>query len=327
MVTLQSSLSHQIVAQIVADSTSSVDPLFRIVTFEVTMPRFIWAECLTHRVFSRNAASSRAIPITKKIKQVWSDPALPVHWGKNQSGMQAKEELKGFKLKLSKFIWKAASKLACTVAYTLHKTNLHKQLANRVLEPFEVIKVVITSTTYTNWFWLRDHEDAQPEIREVAKVMRNLYTKLSKSSVVIVPGEWHLPYIDRYRDKNGVLHYRRHTEESTREYDLEAAKKLSASLCAQVSFRLLNDDLSKALSIFNRLIESKPVHSSPTEHQATPMKYPLFNPVLLSLAEFDKHEEGVTHYNYERQTRCSGNLEGFIQFRQLIKDNVMNDEL
>jgi thymidylate synthase ThyX len=82
-------------AKIIADSISESEYGDRITTFELEYPRFIHGELMTHRLFSRNAASSRAIPINKMMDQVLTAPAMPVEWGLNKSGMQAEEMLKG----------------------------------------------------------------------------------------------------------------------------------------------------------------------------------------------------------------------------------------
>ena len=130
--------------KMIADSVSEFG--VRICTLQLKYPRFIHSEFMTHRVFSRSASSSRAIPINKIISQVWNDPAMPVHWGANVSGMQAKKELKGWRLSLAKNIWVTASKFACIFAYLFSKIGLHKQIGNRILEPWQFINVIVTST-------------------------------------------------------------------------------------------------------------------------------------------------------------------------------------
>lgn len=303
-------------ATILADSVSSVSGK-RITTFELEYPRLIHSELMTHRLFSRNAASSRAIPIKKKIKMIWNNPAMPVHWGKNQPGMQAKAEIQGFKRSLAKFAWKTASTVACISTYTLFKLGIHKQIVNRILEPFERYKVVLTATEYENWFWLRDHEDAQPEIRELAGVM-NEARRLSNPKT-LYPGEWHLPYVHTQRDLAGPIQY----VVDGKEIDLETAQQVSASCCAQVSYRVLNQSIEKAKDIFDKLINSVPVHASPTEHQATPMK--CFDQ-LSYVAAGNDFEDGITHVktnnNLNECDLWSGNLCSWIQYRQLIPNNV-----
>jgi len=67
----------------------SVNPL---ITIHARYPRFIHAELMTHRCFSRNARSSRAVPVQRLINEAEANPVIPWHWGKNQPGMQAFEE-------------------------------------------------------------------------------------------------------------------------------------------------------------------------------------------------------------------------------------------
>lgn len=265
----------------------------RLTTFELEFPKFILAEFNTHRMLSRNAASSRAIPVNKILKMVWNDPVVPVHWGANNPGMQSKSELKGFSLALAKFSWKFASKMACVFAWSLTKLGGHKQWVNRIVEPWTYVKVIASATDWDNFFHLRNHPDAQPEFHELARQMWWEYS--SSSPQLLKEGDWHLPYIDDYNIidiDDGEVPF------SKKDITLEDAKKLSASLCAQVSYRLLDDSVEKALKIFDRLVTSVPVHSSPFEHQATPFKY------------------NITE---------SGNFRGWKQFREEIPGNVCKD--
>ncbi len=303
-------------ATIIADS---VDPKGkRITTFELEYPRMIHAELMTHRLFSRNAASSRAIPILKKMGMVWNNPAMPVHWGKNQPGMQAVAELTSVKLKIGKAGWKLASKIACGSAYVLYKAGVHKQITNRILEPFERYKVVVTATEYDNWFWLRDHPDAQPEIQELAGLMA---AALDESSPIFLRlGDWHLPYITTEVRLDGTIEYSVKIEPEPGvlrvvKLSLENAIKVSASCCAQVSFRTVNKSVMIALAIYEKLVTSTPVHASPFEHQATPMMVGGIDP------RSGETQEGVTHYDTKGNT-WSGNLMGWIQYRQTIPNNA-----
>jgi len=277
-----------ITAKIICDSISPTGK--RITTFELEYPRFVHCEFNTHRMLSKNAASSRAIPVATMIGLVWSNPAQPVHWGKNQAGMQAKEELTGFRLWVTKKIWNVSGKVACGFAWILNKVGCHKQIVNRITEPWSHIKVVATATEWDNFFHLRNHADAQPEIHELARLMWDIYSTNVPENMEY--GEWHLPYISDYNiisDDDCPFD----------EWDitLEEAKKLSASLCAQTSFRKADESVSKAIKIYDRLVVSIPVHASPFEHQATPL---------------------------EDNEEASGNFRGWYQYRQAIPGNVCN---
>lgn len=300
----------QITAKIIADSYSAINGK-RITTFELVYPRWIHGELLTHRLFSRNAMSSRAVPVEKMLEQVREDPAFPIHWGLNQPGMQAKEEVSGVDrygndLKwLLKARWHEAARMQASFAQEFSDHGLHKQVVNRILEPFQLMKTVLTSTEFDNFFWLRKHEDAQPEIKELAERM---YEQLEWNKLLTVEldaGDWHTPYYD--------AGYWLQDDETP----LEDALAISSSCCAQVSYRLLDDSIEKARKVYQRLVESTPVHASPFEHCASPMKEP---------QQTDKYlwEDGMTHMDKDGNM-WSGNLKGFIQFRQLIKGNVCND--
>lgn len=278
-------------AKIIADSISESG--VRITTFELEYCRYIHAQVLTHRLMSRNSASSRAIPVKKVISQVWNDPVLPLHWGKNKPGMQADEELSGWRLSVVKAAWKGAAKVAASVAWVMDKVGLHKQAANRILEPFQYMKVVMTATEWDNFFSLRCHKDAQPEIKALADVMYDVYR--AGSPKALREGMWHTPY---YGD--GWW-----SEESP--HSLEEALAISSSCCAQVSYRVLDDSLEKAAKIFDKLVHSKPVHASPMEHQATPV--------------IEWTQEGVTHMD-KQGYYWSGNLRSWVQHRQLLEDHT-----
>ncbi len=227
----------------------------RVTTFELNYPRYIHSEVMTHRVFSRNAASSRAIPIEAMIKQVRSNTVMPV-WTANQSGMQGELITNGVQQHRLNEVWLACANAAMAGAEKMSQLGAHKQNVNRVLEPFQHIKVVLTASELANFFDLRFHEDAQPEIAELAMVM---YAEFCRSEPKIATGNsdnsgsvnaWHLPYA------NGII-------------DLATAKKVSASCCAQVSYRKNDPSEEKAEVVFDRLVGGTPLHASPFEHQVT----------------------------------------------------------
>lgn len=293
-------------AKIVADSICNGK---RITTWELEYPRFIHAELMTHRQFSRNAASSRAIPIDKTLEQVEYRPAMPEEWGVNQAGMQAKEVMEGWKKATAVWGWKKAAKAAVKSAKILQKMGLHKQIVNRVLEPFVHMKVVVTATEWKNWYYLRNHKDAQPEIRELAKLMAEKEKESQPRE--LKPGEWHVPYVNIGHDEDGAYPFL--YDEGPLSW--EEALKISASCCAQVSYRKLDESLDKATKIYDQLVTMRPVHASPFEHQATPM-------ARTSNTFIEDWEEGTTHADKYGQ-RWSGNFCKWIQYRQLIDGHVV----
>lgn len=308
-------------AKVIARSKSSVTGK-EIVTFEIIFPRFILAELNTHRILSKNSASSRAIPVEKVIEAVRNNPAMPVHWSKNQPGMSAREELTGDDLARCQNAWLDAATVAANIAEYMSDAGAHKQVANRILEPFTWMKTVITGTDWDNFFHLRKHPDADPNINALAEVM---WQALQESETFeLHPGEWHLPYVHTVRNHSGQIEY--WDFKGAIKLSLEDALKVSSSCCAQTSFRTSDDSLDKAIRVYDRLVESKPVHASPFEHQASPMQ-PFSETdddwqVLINDPGFPlSWEEGITHSDRKGQL-WSGNYMGFIQHRQLIPDNA-----
>ena len=233
--------------------TDSISPDgIRLTTMVVTFPRIVLAEFNTHRVFSRNSASSRAIPVEKQLRRVLRDPFIPVSFGVNRSGMQATEELTGWRLKLGRLIWLLGSKAAVALAWILLKVGVHKQITNRVLEPFMWHTVVVTATEWENFFALRTHKDAQPEIQVIARMMKDAYDKSNPTPLHYE--EWHLPFVNQLEKQTVGVDW----------------PMVSAARCARVSY-LTHDgkrDLDADLKLAKRLQSSG--HMSPFEHAATP---------------------------------------------------------
>jgi type II secretory pathway component PulJ len=295
----------QIKVSVIADSISHYTGS-RAITFELEYPRMVHSELMTHRMFSRNSASSRAIPVKTMLEQIRANPAEPVHWGKNQAGMQAKEELDDL-IKIGvQSDWKQAMEHATFFAESASLKGAH-----RLTEPFQIIKIVLTATERNNWYWLRNHPDADPTIAVLAELM--LEAENESEPVRLFENEWHAPYVDRtyiYNgDDSGLKYF-----SNGKEVNVEEALRISASMCAQVSYRKSDDTLEKADKIFKQLIETEPCHASPVEHQ---LKAIDIAPVKLYTWQWP---EGVTHVD-RRGNWWSGNTRGFIQHRQLIPEN------
>lgn len=243
-----------ITAHVVADSLAPHGA--RLTTIVATYPRFIHSELMTHRALSRNAASSRAIPVKKIINQVLRNPAMPVWWGKAQTGMQAREELSGWRSFLVKAIWVLASRLMVGCAWLLMKLNLHKQIANRILEPWFYMTTIISATEWDNMLALRCHPDAQPEYGVLAwQILSALNTSIPKR---IGWGEWHLPFI---------------MDDERKKYAITDLVKMSVARCARVSYQNhdgTNPNYDKDMQTYQKIAGSKPIHASPAEHQAEP---------------------------------------------------------
>ncbi len=243
-----------ITAKIISDSLSPHG--IRLTTFELCYPRFIHSEFMTHRVFSRNSASSRAIPVKKMMAYIRENPAMPVYWGKNQPGMSASTELDSFEKARAIQIWMEACQSALRYAEDFLNLGVHKQVANRILEPFVHMQTIVTATEWGNYFNLRCHKDAQPEIKVLAEVMRAEYETHVYRPLFF--GEWHLPYVGM--DEVGQC-------------SIEDVKKYCVARCCRVSYMNhdgTDPDPQKDISLHDKLIYDG--HMSPLEHAATPLK-------------------------------------------------------
>ena len=279
-----------ITAKVIADSIAND---IRLTTLELEYPRFIHSEFMTHRMFSINASSSRAIPVNKMIEKVRNDPAMPIHWGRNQKGMQADEELNIFDKEQAIQDWRYGALRAVDVAIRISELEIHKQIVNRLTEPFQHIKVIVTATEWDNFFKLRLHPDAQPEIQELARCIRkamDYYTPIE-----LERGEWHLPYV---------------VAEDCVKTTTDNLVKLSVARCARVSYLNHdneNPDIDKDIALADKLLQAG--HMSPFEHQATPMK---------RYAWFDENwVDGTTHMTRDG-VFWSGNFRGWIMYRKLL---------
>lgn len=242
-------------ARVLADSISASG--HRLTTMEATGHRFILAELNTHRAFSRNSASSRAIPYTKMRQKVIDQLAYPVSWPSEQKGMQGGAPLDPEDEFHCPEIWQSAAQAAVRHADKLHELGLHKSVANRLLEPFLPHTIIVSATDWQGFWEQRCHPDAQPEIKALAEAMKAAYD-VSKP-VEMEVGDWHLPLI---QDDEWPLYAS----------DIELLKKISVARCARVSYETHDGkrDLSADLELYDRLRTHKPAHASPFEHVATP---------------------------------------------------------
>lgn len=240
-------------AAVIADSISPAGA--RVTTIEVTLHRFVLAELNTHRAFSRNSASSRAIPIAKQIRRVQEDPAIPVEFGADQRGMQAGQPLTGTAHEEALNTWLEARDAAVEAVQSLAALGVHKQVSNRLLEPFMWQTVIVTATDFDGFWLQRCSPLAQPEIRTAAEAMRAAHQ--ASTPAPLAAGDWHTPYI--------------RPEET--DLDADARRRISAARCARVSY-LTHDgrrDLEADETLYARLVTADPPHWSPLEHVARPL--------------------------------------------------------
>lgn len=241
----------------------------RLTTFVVEYPRIIHCEIMTHRMLSRNSASSRAVPVEKRIAAVEADPFVPEQFGKNQRGMQAREQLDEANAEAARSVWLLAVREAVASAKALAGLGVHKQLANRLLEPFSWHTAVITATDWKNFFALRCHPDAQPEFQKIAGMMLEAMA-VSKPNL-LGHGNWHLPFVD-------IDTMERADQDDEEHLDVwyDRLKLISAGRCARVSYETQDGrrDPAADIALAERLIAATPKHASPLEHQATPIVWP-----------------------------------------------------
>lgn len=238
--------------KVLADSINSSGN--RLTTFELVFWRPILPQLSRHRVFSLNVRSSRATPVDSLIAEIRNTPWGPKEWGINQPGMVANKSFGTKEIKDSlDYVWYQSSNLACKMAETLADVGVHKQIVNRMLEPYACTYAVVSGTEWDNFYELRTAKDSQPEMQELANMMKEAQDNSTPKS--LLQSEWHMPYI---------------TEEDLSKYSLQDCCKISAARCARVSYKRYDGtiDASKDLELYNKLVSAK--HFSPLENVAIP---------------------------------------------------------
>lgn len=291
---LQDKSTSTFCAKIIKDSINECGN--RLTTFEVTYPRLIHAEMCRHRIMSRNSASSRAIPVLKMLKAVTENPFVPFHWGKAQEGMQAYEELSPEGIEECRNDWIQTRDECIKRVQRMLNNGLHKQIANRPLEPWFFVTEVISTTSFEHFRRLRDSESAEPHIRFVAKLMTEARNK--STPTLLCSGMWHLPYI---------------YEEDIQSLGIDDLKKISTARCAAVSYVRQNEkkEYAKDFALHDRLKNNG--HSSPFEHVATPY------------IKTEYVDAGLAGGYYEHRPRQSANFLGWKQYRKEIPNEFVRD--
>lgn len=295
-------------AEIIADSINPLD--CRLTTFILRFPRMVLAELNTHRVLSKNSASSRAIPFEKMLEMVIHDPFVPIRFQKDHKGMQGTEYFVGDEHGQCVKDWLAARDSAVKSA-TDFKFPVTKQLRNRLLEPFMWHTVILSGTELANFFALRLHQDAEIHICELASKMLEAYNESTPKS--LKPGEWHIPFGDKIDDKRlESLSFVREEVEKLDKMNYSgdysslyvaknaAKKKIAIARCARVSYHNFEgkDDYEADIRLCDRLFGAVPRHMSPTEHVAQSLNCDKFY----------------------------GNFRGFKQYRKFFSDeNILTD--
>lgn len=301
--------------KLILDSTTRYNQ--RLMTYEITFPRVVLAEVVTHRIlqidsgceilmpdrtalqtFSKSSASSRAIPFKRMVQPILDDPYIPERWSKSTAGMQEKEWLSGWEASEARKRWLQARDYAVECATYMHEAGVHKQDVNRLLEPWMWVKQIITGTDWNNFFALRTDKDAHPSFRTIARMM---YVSARTSHPTLLnEGEWHAPYVGQgalnVLAANMNMNSRERTEEG-RQINEDEVLKISAARCAWVSYDPPNIDekftVEKALATYDKLMGGKLKHVSPCGHQARP---------------FARHDgDGL-----------KSNLRGWVQYRKTL---------
>jgi hypothetical protein len=304
-------------------------------TLLLRYPRWIHAEGRTHRLLdigedfeisiptpslmeddnlSRNASSSRAIPVEKLIKDVMDDPAIPLHWGANQKGMQATEECNelvdiGPAMMLAhafttsrEAAWLFQRDQAVKMARAYAQAGYHKQIVNRLLEPFSHITVVVSATEWSNFLALRDHPDAEPHIRILAQEIRKELDRKDNIQT-LEPGEWHTPFVE---DDDHQLDQGKWDPAGI----TQNAIKLSVACCASTSYKTVEGfdmTMERAIALHDKLAGSAPLHASPMEHVAQADGW------------YNDHYEGLSWDEPEQH----GNFQGFRQYRKMLPNECL----
>ena len=267
-------------AKVIADSVAPTGK--RITTLELVYPRFIHGEVMTHRMFSRNAASSRAIPVRRTIEQVLYNPMMPIYMGQEKKGMQSGEDLPASDWAYCYDTIMAMRITAVTMAESLSNHGLHKSIVNRYLEPWQEMKMIVTATNWSNFMALRDHKDAEGHMQHLAQAMK---VAIQQSRPRLIgEKEWHLPYVS---DDERILY--------------SHPIKLSVARCARVSYNNhdgTKPDLEKDHALHDMLLTSG--HMSPMEHQATPL--PSYYDVSGNFTGWRQYRKEIANESQEDQS-------------------------
>jgi thymidylate synthase ThyX len=296
-------------AEVIADSKNEHG--HRITTFVVTFPRFILAEFNTHRMFSRNSASSRAIPFKKMMKMVLDNPFVPIKFMKDHSGMQGNQYFEDPEdIEWLTKDWIKSSQIAVREAKRKHnyKEGLSKQICNRILEPFMWHTAIVTSTEWENFFALRSHGSAEIHIEKISDMMLSAYN--TSVPVQLKAGEWHIPFGDKFED--GRLMEFVPEDIDPKPYFNDLKVKIATARCARVSYMNFEgkDDYGNDIKLHDSLSASG--HWSPFEHCAWAMSGNNLN--------YYQHTDVQ-----ENPFGWCGNYQGFIQYRKTFSGENRND--
>lgn len=307
-------------AEIIADSLNQQGQ--RLTTFVLVFPRIVLAEFNTHRMLSRNSASSRAIPFDKMLKMLAEKPFVPIRWMKEHTGMQGSEYFTDEMLDgrnytvatAASILWLEARDNAIKSAQGLSQLGVTKQFVNRLLEPYMYHKVIATGTEWENFFSLRADDPAEIHIQDLAYKMLHVYNQSTPKQ--LQPGEWHIPFGENITDQR-LADELYHLGGSNNDLRI----KIATARCARISYNTFEgkDDYEADIKLHDRLASSG--HFSPFEHCAKAMtdeEYYKIDSICGDLnAEQLAYKESLQGW--------SGNFKGFTQYRKLFNNENRTD--
>lgn len=336
--------------KIVADSLNTFGN--RITTFKLTYPRIVHAELMTHRMFSRNAASSRAVPVKKMIESVKNNMFTPLTIQKAHKGMQGSEYFEGEELKQAKQLWIESAELTLQQADKMEKFGITKQLINRILEPYQYYQVIVTATEFENFFKLRcpQYEDIsgnlyrskkdfiklRPEakhdslfywlsknksqadihIQAIAELMWDAMNESTPRQ--LKAGDYHIPFGNNIDLDRIMESYPEGTIKALNMTLPEVKKAIAIARCARISYLNFEgkDDYQADIKLYNILKENG--HASPFEHVAKAMNEEEYTSNYMKIEgnNIKLLDNGIVDYS-EASGWCR-NFKGFIQERHIL---------
>lgn len=277
-------MSELISAKIICDTKAPNGK--RCTTFVLKYPRVLLAEINTHKCLVKNTASSRAIPFGAMLDNIRQETYIPCHVGKNCKGMQSMEPLSiAEQAEFETWCQNLFETVSIQCETIQAKLDIHKQWINRYVEPWMYVTQIVSGTEWSNFFALRTHEAAHPDVQILAKQMWDLY-----STETPVDGDYHLPFISEQDDLELF------NQDILPDYGTMAM--ISAGRCARVSYLTHEGvrDVQKDIDLANRLKSMG--HMSPFEHQAV---------------------------SAPKASHKSGPFEGFIQYRKTIPNENITE--
>ena len=348
---------NEIKVEIVADSINQQGD--RLTSLVLTYPRIIHAEMMTHRMFSRNASSSRAVPIQKMIEAVKNNTFCPFEFQKAHKGMQGSEYFTGKDKQECVDLWLESAELALQQAEKMKAKGISKQIINRILEPYQYYKVLITGSKegWENFFKLRNPSyswQGKGEFKSWKDLVKSHFKE--GASRDWVDGLENTSVLERLQINKGQaeIHMMMLSEKiydviqesvpiqlKPNEWhipmisDLESLKlstddqiKLSVGRAANTSYTVVGDEkeltLEHAIKIHDKCVEL--VHSSVFEHCARAMsdeEHGSYIKGKIDLIDVDEPEYngGIYEPQFSEKGWCN-NFKGFISYRYLVDNRI-----